>query len=84
LAHSEAAVPLDAKYLTGHNTCYTVGASERNAQREAALSGDYPERLASAFNQLLEAERTIATLFAYGQPLSADQYSLRKAFVKGE
>lgn len=83
LAHSESAVPLDARYLTDHNTCYTTGTDSRNALRAKSLSGDYCAQMAQAYNDLMDAQAKIEDLQGYGKPFSPDRCTLEKRFLGG-
>ncbi len=79
LAHSEAAVPFDSKYLTEHNTQYTKGMPERNAKRAASLK--HAERLASAINAFHAAAFELGEAM---KPFDADQYWIQDELVKRE
>lgn len=79
LAHSEAAVALQERYLTEHNTCYTTGAIARNERRQKCLSGEHCQRLADAINAQRKAEAELnEALKVFGD----DSYAINESFLK--
>ena len=76
LSHSEASTPLQACYLTEHNTCYTVG-PRRNRTRERSL--DHAERLASAINGYHGASSELAEAM---KPFHEDRYRIREELIE--
>ncbi len=66
----------------GNNPAYYAGCDERQAQRAKALNGsNAPEEYAEAVFKLRVAIAELKRLTAYKEPLAADEYSLRDAFI---
>lgn len=84
LSHSELSTPLQDVYMTKHNTAYTKGAVERNAQRQALLDDPSSfERMAELVNRYNVASAELKASFAYGAPFSVESSAIAKAFVEG-
>lgn len=82
IAHHTGAPTIDADMIEHrHNPGLFAAREERNAQRAKALADvETLQRVADALNAKMAAERVLAEAFAYGAPLSPDEYHIREVW----